>query len=106
MTISILPCWLRRQSDFVGLDPAIQIAPVEMNAPASTYDNEFTTVDQVLYSLLGATDVGGCVFDREKTRGRFGSPVSIVNLGKDLCRELRSQLGYEEFVKHCVPVVH
>jgi hypothetical protein len=106
MTISILPRWLRRQSDFVGLDPAIQIAPIKMHPPASSDDDEFPPVDQMLYRLLGATYVVGCIFDREKTRGRFGSPVSIVNLGKDLCRELRSQLGYEEFVKHCVPVVH
>jgi hypothetical protein len=63
-------------------------------------------MDQVLHRLFGATDVLGCVLDCEKSRGRFGSPVSIVNLRKDLCRELRSKLGYEEFVEHCCPVVH
>jgi hypothetical protein len=71
-----------------------------MDAAASSYDDEFAPMDQVLNRLLSAPDVGCGVFDREKTRGSFRSPVSIVNLGKDLCRELRSQLGYEEFVKH------
>jgi hypothetical protein len=100
MTISILPRWLRRQSDFVGLDPAIQIAPIKMDPATSSYNDEFASVDQVLNRLLSAPDVGCGVFDREKTRGRFGFPVSIVNLRKDLCRELRRQLGYEEFVEH------
>ncbi len=55
-----------------------------MDPATSSYDDEFAPMDQVLNRLLGAPDVGCGIFDREKTRGRFGFPVSIVNLGKDL----------------------
>jgi hypothetical protein len=73
-----------------------------MDTPASSYNDEFTPVDQVLHRLFRAPDVVGGIFNREKTRGRLGSPVSMVNLGKDLCRDLRRELGYEEFVEHCL----
>jgi len=50
-------------SDLVRLDPAIQISTIKMDPPTFSHHDEFASVDQVLYRLLRATYIGGCVFD-------------------------------------------
>ena len=72
-----------------------------MDTPAFSHYDEFASVDQVLHRLHRATDVGRCVLDGQEARGRFRSPVAIMNLRHEFRRDLRRQFGYEDFIEHC-----
>jgi hypothetical protein len=63
MTVAGQRLAVRTTSDLVRLDPAIQISPIKMDPPAFSHHDEFASVDQVLYRLHRATDVGRCVLD-------------------------------------------
>jgi hypothetical protein len=41
-----------KESDFVGLDPAVQVSTIKVFAPTFTYHNQFPFVDHGLNRLL------------------------------------------------------
>jgi hypothetical protein len=84
--------------DFVRINPSIQIAPIDMHAPSSTDDDQFSFMDQMLNRLLTSRYVICSLFDREQSGRVPHLSVPLLDFGnefrRDLCRQLWfSQIG-------------
>src|SRR5260370_26338193 len=98
-------------SVLILVDPRIQISDIDEDATVGAHRRNLATSDHVLDRIFGATDVSGCLFNRQQARPHLAihrsSLIAVLKAGGHLlCHAFYQGVKIEPFSRRSSEVAH